>query len=321
MAESSAIEWTDHTWSPWLGCTPLSPACDHCFAAALARRFASTGWPQYRAGEPRRRTGLQGWRRVESWQRRARANGVRSKVFPSLCDPFDAEVPIDWCFDFVAGIDATPDLDWLVLTKRPKVAAERLQAWRAAAKRPMPRNLHLGVTAENQAMAELRVPQLLAIPDLTTRFVSIEPMLGDVDLTTLCTGHYFIDALRGMKYHDAPEDGPPGATEACAKIDWVICGGESGPNSRPSHPYWIRRVMGQCLAAGVAFFFKQWGDWAPGTADRDFGAPMIDVPDAPGLPPDPTTTYRMTRVGKKNAGAMLDGREWRQLPPQLKAAA
>jgi len=321
MADNSAIEWTDHTWSPWLGCTKLSPACDHCYAAALARRFESTGWPQYQAGVPRRRTGLAGWKKVLGWQRKAKANGVRPRVFPSLCDPFDAEVAIDWCFDFLAGIDATPDLDWLVLTKRPKVAADRLHAWAQATKRTAPpANLHLGVTAENQAMADLRIPQLLAIAGLTTRFVSIEPMLADIDLTSICTGHYFIDALRGMKYHDAPEDGPPGATEACAKIDWVICGGESGPDSRPAHPYWFRRLMGQCVAAGVAFFFKQWGDWAPHSNEHDPKLETVDVHDVAHLP-DPTTTRRMLRVGKKAAGATLRGAQFREFPPQLKAAA
>lgn len=282
MTESTRIEWADHTFSPWLGCTPVSAACDHCYAADMARRY---GWPAYQAGVPRRLTAPSTWKMPRRWNKRARANGVRFKVFPSLCDPFDSEAPDRWRADLVKLIDDTPDLDWLLLTKRPHLAGKWVDR-----QGPLPRNVWLGVTAETQAMADLRIPQLLAIDDPTprVRFVSIEPMLGPVDLTA--SPDWF--------------QGEPGWGQA---IGWVIAGGESGTSARPSHPAWFRALRDQCVAAGVPFFLKQWGAWAPiETFDRLELEPGAAV-SAPG---------QMYRVGKKAAGATLDGREWRQVPGQ-----
>ncbi|TAM97291.1 MAG: phage Gp37/Gp68 family protein [Rhizobiaceae bacterium] len=123
---------------------------------------------------------------------------------------------------------------------------------------PLP-NVWLGVSAEDQARADERVPDLLATP-ASIRFVSAEPLLGPIDFETLCTGWEFIDALKGMRYHDAPEP-YVGATETCAKLDWIIVGGESGPGARPMRPDWTRSIRDQCAGAGVPFFFKQWGEW------------------------------------------------------------
>jgi protein gp37 len=123
-----------------------------------------------------------------------------------------------------------------------------LRAW------PLP-NVHVGVSCEDQPRADERIPDLLATP-AAVRFVSCEPLLGEVDLTTLCPGHYFIDALSGRKYHDAPE-GVNSATEVGARLDWVIVGGESGARARPMHPDWALSIRDQCAAAGVPFFFKQ----------------------------------------------------------------
>lgn len=302
MTEHTAIEWCTHTFSPWLGCTPVSAACDHCYAAALARRY---GWPAYRAGVPRRRSAASTWKLPRRWQRRAAANGVRASVFPSLCDPFDGEVGDAWRDDFVAEIEATPDLDWLLLTKRPHLAAKY---W---ARRRMPANVALGVTAETQAMADLRIPQLLAIEGPNFRFVSIEPMLGPIDLTAIprARAEGFMRPLDGR----------------FRTLDWVIAGGESGPNSRASHPAWFRDLRDQCVAAGVAFFFKQWGDWAPSTEEAARGNPRSGwrmlrghphLPKVEELYPANGAAF-VANVGKKVAGAELDGRHWRQLPPQL----
>lgn len=328
MADGSAIEWTDHTFSPWLGCTPVSAACDNCYAAALSARY---GWPVYRKAVPRRLSAPSTWKLPRRWQRAAAANGVRARVFPSLCDPYDKEVSDDWRDDFMEEIEATPDLDWLLLTKRPQVA----RAYHR--RRRMPPNVGLGVTAENQAMADLRIHQLLAIEGPKFRFVSIEPMLGPVDLTWL--GHNGVGALNALNGHHWIEhwhdnEGKNRSRETVkigAKLDWIIVGGESGPKARRSDPAHIRSLRDQCVDAGVAFFFKQWGEHAPAVLDVKDGddAPWRIYPDGRRLwglaealkPRESWPREIMVRVGKKAAGAELDGRHWRQLPPQLQRAA
>jgi protein gp37 len=283
MTADSAIEWTDHTFSPWLGCTPVSAACDNCYAAALAERY---GWPAYRKGVPRRLSAPSTWKLPRRWQRKAAANGVRARVFPSLCDPYDKEVSDDWRDDLMEEIEATPDLDWLLLTKRPQVAK------RYHRRRRMPANVALGVTAENQAMANLRLPTLLSIDGPKLRFVSIEPALGPTDLTAVRIRGGYINALAGLRYADDGSSAPVAVQRH--RLDWIIPGGESGPRARVSDPAVFRALRDQCLRYGTAFFFKQWGEHAPADANG-----------------------RMVRVGKKAAGAELDGRLWRQLPPQL----
>jgi protein gp37 len=236
----------------------------------------------------------------------------------SLCDPFDAEVSDAWRDDLFETVERTPWLDWLPLTKRPKVAGDYFSTSRG---RKVPANVRLGTTAENQAMADLRIPQLLSI-DAPAFFVSIEPMLSAVDLSNLDYGGWQFDALRGINHH---------ATTTTFKcVSWIIAGGESGPGSRPTHPGWFRALRDQCVAAGVPFFFKQWGDWLGGEANRDPAAgPMHSYwrcDDGSYLwpsyrrshsfdHPDPWSgNVTAKRVGKKAAGAKLDGREWREVP-------
>jgi protein gp37 len=318
MAERSKIEWTDHTFNPWIGCTRISPGCDNCYAADMAHRY---GWAEFVTGAPRHRTSASYWRQPLRWNRQAEANGVRKKVFPSLCDPFDAEVDRAWRRDLVDLIHATPWLIWLLLTKRPHLAGKY---W---AELDMPANVWLGTSVENQTMAELRVPQLLEVP-AKVRFLSCEPLLGPIDLTAICTGHHFIDALSGHRYHD--HDSPtPSETKPCAKIDWVIAGGESGPKARAPHPDWIRSLARQCIWSderlghpGTPFFFKQWGEWAPSTEKASAGNPRSGwrmlrghphLPRPEELYPDNGAAF-VARVGKKAAGALLDGVEHRAFP-------
>ncbi|MDR6771810.1 phage Gp37/Gp68 family protein [Azospirillum sp. BE72] len=339
MAEVSKIEWTDATFNPWIGCTAVSPACDHCYAEALSKARLGVAWGK---GEPRRRTSNGNWKLPLRWNRKAEREGRRLRVFSaSLADVFDAEVPDAWRDELFALIAATPNLDWLLLTKRPKVMRDYADlAWRCgehwladqlgtpAVQWPLP-NVWLGTTVENQAMAEARIPHLLATP-AAVRFLSMEPLLGPVDLTRVLIGEspavfdgqpaitkarFTINALAGVQSF-----GWPG-------IDWVITGGESGPGARPSHPDWLRSIRDQCAAAGVAFFFKQWGEWAPGecvlhTATRtEQTAELINEEWRFGsLSPQASQEMHrddepdLYRVGKKAAGRWLDGLTWDEVP-------
>lgn len=231
MGEVTGISWTDHTFNPWMGCTKVSPACDHCYAEALMdTRWGKVKWG---AGQPRVRTSAANWREPLKWNRAAAAAGVRRRVFcASLADVFDAEVPDAWRDELFALIQRTPHLDWLLLTKRPQVAWKYFEPYRI--KGP-PSNVWLGTTVESQAMAELRVRQLLRIP-ATVRFVSYEPALERIDWDKVYLG--------------AP---------SADWIDWIIVGGESGAGARPMDLQWARDTMDHCQVSGAAFFMKQLG--------------------------------------------------------------
>jgi protein gp37 len=266
MGEQTKIEWVDHTFNPWIGCTRVSPACDNCYAASMSHR---RGWARFDNGAPRRRTTDDYWRQPVRWNRKAEARGRRAKVFgPSLGDPFDAEVSDAWRVDYLRLIEATPWLDYILLTKRPQVAVKFFRD------RRVPINLWPGVTAENQKMLELRAPAILSIP-AKLHVLSAEPLLAPLDLA----------AIGG-------------------RFGWIIAGAESGPRARPSHPEWFRRLRGQCRAMGVPFFFKQWGEWAPLRAVEDGARRVHEFEDG----------TLVARLGRKAAGAVLDGREWRDVP-------
>lgn len=199
----------------------------------------------------------------------------------SLSDFCDAEVPDEWRDDTVDVMHQTPNLDWLVLTKRANVAVRYFGGLAATGR--LPCNMAVGTTVETQAMAFQRLPLLRQVP-VALRFVSVEPLLEMVDLEPWL-----------------------------ADIGWVIVGGESGPGARPMNPAWARALRDQCERAGVPYFFKQWGDWAPAdfrTSDmpaflRNRTAPAFQFSDG---------RAEMRRVGKKAAGNLLDGREHRAIP-------
>jgi len=277
MAENSKIEWTDHTFNPWIGCTKVSPGCDHCYAEArMDHRLGQVRWGPH--GE-RRRTGEAYWREPLKWNRRAADAGQRERVFcASLADVFDNQILSDWRADLWALIESTPNLDWLLLTKRPQNIAAMLPAnWGDG----WP-NVWLGTTAENQTEADRRIPHLLA-RRATVRFVSAEPLLGPIDFTAI---------------------GP--------RLDWIIVGGESGPGARPMHPDWARSIRDQCAAAGVPFFFKQHGDWLA-TSD-DNGEISYGSHPRHGWDIDGPTEAWAYRVGKTRAGRLLDGIEHNAMP-------
>lgn len=217
-------------------------------------------------------------------------------------------------------IGRTPELDWLLLTKRPEnvePALRRIRTdvhtwgtgnltyWDLITTYGCPiENLWLGVSAEDQQRAAERVPRLLRVPAVV-HFVSAEPLLGPLDLSPwLWSGH---DRAGMDTQYFAPLPGTPAAEVWAEKVRWVIAGGESGPAARPVNPWWVRSLRNQCEAAGCAFFFKQWGEYGPTQVKS---VRFVSVPS--GVPMDEPAA--MFRVGKKEAGRELDGREWSELP-------
>lgn len=264
MGEDSNIEWTDHTFNIVWGCTKVSPGCTHCYADGLSQRFGHDVWGPKAA---RKTMSPAYWRKPLRWDRDAAMAGVRHRVFcSSMADVFEdhpttrGELEKLWPL-----IRASENLDWLLLTKRPERIAESLpEDWGAGYP-----NVWIGVSVEDQARAEERIPQLLRVP-ATLRFLSCEPLLGAVDLrsvrVTSAGVSIVVDPLTGERVNDGVNDGVMrlfmGGPARYPRIDWVICGGESGPKARPMHPDWARGLRDQCVAAGVPFFFKQGSaDW------------------------------------------------------------
>lgn len=279
MAENTKIEWTDHTFNPWIGCTKVSDGCKNCYAERdFDKRRHIVEWG---AGKPRKRTTPDNWNKPLAWNRKAEKDGARPRVFcASLADWLDPEVPIEWLADLLELIQATPHLDWLLLTKRPEQWADRLHEAMRVAEGPYdfeishwldgapPANVWIGTTVENQK-ATARIPHLLSIP-ARVRFLSCEPMLGPVDLNAVKRPD---DAYMNAQGHTGvittikePDDYLYWSKRG---IHWVICGGESGPNARPMHPDWARGLRDQCVVAGVPFFFKQ-GSQANWEKYKDF---------------------------------------------------
>lgn len=303
---------------PREGCQKVGPGCDHCYAEARNARFGGGTAVNWGPGAPRRRTSAANWRKPLAWAREA---GVfyaqhqrRRRVFcASLADVFDNAVPAAWRRDLAALIEATPALDWQLLTKRIGNAAAMLVDMFPAG---TPDHVWLGATVVNQAEANRDVPKLLATP-ARVRFLSIEPMLERVDLAS--SGAIWSDMNGNIV--DAPSRGLCG-------VDWVIAGGESGPGARPAHLDWFRSLRDQCASAGVPFLFKQHGEWAPGSGD--FGAGRFEtaavafdgrvVPGGHRAQDYPTGASGadgwalVHRVGKRAAGRLLDGVEHNEFP-------
>lgn len=251
MAENSAIEWTDHTFNPWVGCTKVSPGCDRCYAEAWAKRAGKAAGVTW--GGERRRTSEENWEKPLRWNAKAAREGRRYRVFcASLADVFDNQVPAQWRIGLMSLILETPHLDWLLLTKRIGNAAAMLeQAFRAVHHgregwvENVPPNVWIGATVVNQTEADRDVPKLLATP-AAVRFLSIEPMLGPIDLDAALWSY------EGPKH------------TARNLLHWVICGGESGHGARSMPPEWARSLRDQCNEAGTRFLFKQWGKASAG---------------------------------------------------------
>lgn len=269
MGKHSHIEWTHHTFNPWWGCAKVSPACKHCYAETLANRFGGAIWGV--RGE-RRFFGKAHWDEPLKWNTEAVRQKTRYRVFcASMSDVFEDRRDLDeerlklW-----ALIAKTPSLDWLLLTKRPE-HVQKLTPWG----KDWPENVWLGTSVENQEWADKRLPVILSIP-AKIRFLSCEPLLGPLDI-----GHF---TKKG--------------------IHWIIAGGESGPGSRPMHPDWVRGLRDLSARQGVAFHFKQWGNFAP-APKRTTGQTLFTFPDE---------TVTMVSRHKAVNGRTLDGRTHDEFP-------
>lgn len=312
MAETT-IEWVrgpngekGFTFNPWRGCTPKSPGCNNCYAARDAKRF---GLDCYGKGKARIRTSARNWNEPLRWNRQAEKEGIRYRVFcASMADVFDSEAPDGWRRDLFELILKTPHLDWLLLTKRignvkrmVSLAFGCISACSDNAR--LPENVWLGITVCNQEEADRDIPILLDTP-AEKRFLSIEPLLGPVDLDAIDMPHTMPEnVLTGIGGRDNP-----------TTIDWVIVGGETGPKARPAHPNWVRSLRDQCAAARVPFMFKQWGEWASEKDMLNDGSPGHQTFFSNASMVICASGERVYRVGKARAGRLLDGKEHMEVP-------
>lgn len=282
MGERSKIEWTHHTFNPWWGCMKVSAGCKNCYAESWANRLGLSLWDK---GAGRRFFGDAHWREPSRWNREAERSGERRRVFcASMADVFEDRRELDgWRGRLWPLIEATPWLDWLLLTKRPQNIG-KLAPWNSN----WPTNVWLGTTAENQHWAEKRIPILMDYP-AAVRFISAEPLLGPIDLAP------WLAPLLNRR-------------RATTGVNWVIAGGESGPRARPMSPAWTEQLRDQCLEARVPFHFKQWGHWGPSADAKHKRVDVVQFFDQVGKP---ITLYK---VGKSAAGRELAGRTWDELP-------
>jgi protein gp37 len=316
MSDRSKIEWTDATWNPVTGCTKVSPGCDHCYAETLAERFRGTPGHYYEHGFD-----LQ--LRPDKLDQPLRWKRPRRVFVNSMSDLFHADIPDEYIAKVFAVMALAPQHTFQVLTKRPgrmrslmsipwfHLAVEQEATyihevrkdgqprfvWVNSLAWPLP-NVWLGVSAEDQKWANIRIP-VLSVTPAAVRFVSMEPLLGPIDCSSWLYNR--------------------------RRLSWVICGGESGRGARPMHPDWVRTIRDQCQSAEVAFHFKQWGEWAP--ADHrssraawvlaETGATSPATVSSNGAEPvrwGPYGDRLMDRVGKRTAGRELDGRTWDEYP-------
>jgi protein gp37 len=302
MGKDSSIEWTHHTFNPWIGCAKVSPGCKNCYAEEMmAKRLGKVQWGF--DGE-RIRTSPANWKKPLAWDKAAEKAGVRHRVFcASLADVFEdkadqREQMDEWRADLFRLIEKTPHLDWLLLTKRPENVNRMIERATGFSDSEMwfytSPNVWVGTSVENQEQADLRIPSLLDIP-AEVRFLSMEPLLGAVTINKPSRTFHEVFAL-GEK-----------------QIGWVIVGGESGRNARPMHPQWARSIRDECVQAGVPFFFKQWGEWAEISQldvveEEDWNKPQYTFQDSV------FGFTHVNRVGKHTAGRLLDGRVWDEVP-------
>lgn len=365
MAET-AIEWTQATWNPIVGCTIVSPGCTNCYAMKMARRLELMGTVAHYAGLTKASKAGPVWTgKLALAPERTLLEPLRRKkpttyFVNSMGDLFHEDVPDEW-IDRVVAVMALAELLHLcpphpegrdkhifqVLTKRAdrmrsylrrlpdrddivadeadqimggNLPVELLVAVKRLVQRALP-NVWLGVSAEDQKRADERIPELLATP-AAIRFVSAEPLLGPIDFGVIPT-YLSADCVtvipgRMNALNGAQSCYPTGHRDGRAmismlereRLDWIIVGGESGPNARPMHPAWARQIRDQCAAANTPFFFKQWGEWSPGDMSDDEAHRLYRQNRYAAIGGD----QQFTRTGKKRAGRLLDGVEHNAMP-------
>ncbi|MDO9006318.1 MAG: phage Gp37/Gp68 family protein [Aquabacterium sp.] len=357
MADKSLIEWTDATRNPITGCTLVDDGCRHCYAAHLITSWHAIGDHPSRKGLARKNAAGESKftgevRFNEGWLDHPLRWKKPRRIF--VCahgDLFHPNVPDEWIDKVFAVMVLAPQHTFQVLTKRPERAREYLSAlhcgdgfrpyirrpgWEANDRRdgdklfllaegqswPL-RNVWLGTSISDQASADLRIPHLLACP-AAIRFISAEPLLGEVDLEQAWHGENALDSEcwgecawceKGYPALHNCQRGKGDWKRDRSGLDWVICGGESGPHARPMHPDWARSLRDQCVAAGVPFLFKQWGEWAPDDHFTHFPDPVTSRGMHEWFEADNSTVESHSwRYGKKRAGRLLDGVEWSQFP-------
>jgi protein gp37 len=325
MADKSRIEWTDATWNPIRGCSRVSDGCRNCYAETVANRFCKPGSPYegvVRIGADGKGTGQ--WNGEIKFVEERLLDPLKWKhprrIFVnSMSDLFHEKVTDEMLTRIFAVMALCPRHTFQVLTKRP----ERMKAYITLDWEPrryiegeepwsLP-NVWLGVSVEDQKTANARIPLLLQTP-AAKRFLSAEPLLGEIDLAAVPR----VDVSHV----------PVGAQ----LLHWVICGGESGPGARPMHPDWARSLRNQCAAAKVPFFFKQWGEWLPWEPDggpSEWKSQTGRMMDRHAIPDTNDPAVRdwtdnclyegdeicvHQRVGKKAAGYLLDGKVYQQFP-------
>ena len=243
MAENTKIEWADATVNHWAGCTKVSPACDNCYAQRMAGRLWKVQWG---AGQPRRQF-VSAREMLEALDRKAQRIGKRLRVFHnSLSDMFDKEVPDGWSMDAFKAMADTPNLQHLVLTKRIGNVRPYTKRDGLAFDLIGDGRIWLGITVVNQEEADRDIPKLLAVP-AAKRFLSMEPLLGPVDL------NYVRQRIQAQRSQLAR------AINGETWLDWIIAGSESGSGARrdPNMVSWVASLRDQCVNAGIAFLWKQ----------------------------------------------------------------
>jgi protein gp37 len=324
VGEKSKISWTDATFNPWWGCTKVSAGCENCYAIRDSARWGQWFGP----GNPRRVMSEHYWNEPMRWNKKAKAEGKRKRVFcGSMCDICEDRPELLESRKRLQGlIEQTPNLFWMLLTKRPENFG--MFSWDS-----WPSNVMAMTTTENETQARRRIPMLLKVK--AAHGISAEPLLAAINLRA------WISPFTDCDHYDGgctrPENvfantGNPSerpgllSCEPCKcifgrnGINWVIAGGESGPSARPMHPLWVRFLLDQCQYSRVPFFFKQWGEWRPIDQPWKQVNPKKLAPNEcwlngrGGSGYHDSSVWRMRRVGKDQDGAMLDGRTWEELP-------
>ena len=344
----SKIEWTEQTWNPVVGCSIVSPGCTNCYAMRMAARIEAMKRSHY-DGTTKRVNGNPVWTgKVALAPDHILLEPLRRKkptlwFVNSMGDLFHEDAPDEWIDRVFAVMALCPQHTFQVLTKRAErmrkyfqvsdrtrwhyidravSALASAQGWREFGFTwPLP-NLWLGVSAERQKEADERIPHLLATP-AAVRFISAEPLLGPINLKRIQISGL---GFRGIGWQDVLSgwrdcNDYPGRENV---LDWVICGGESGPSARPMHPQWARDLRDQCEAAGVLFFFKQWGAWAPDTKARD--RMIVDFGGGVDIPDDRAADERSGEVemvcrSKAVSGRTLDGKIHDAMPGPMQREA